>query len=64
MGKKRLGVCVVGLGMGYAHAKSYSKMEDVDLYVCDIDRTKVAQAREELEVEGVFNTIDCDGRSV
>lgn len=50
--------------MGYAHAKSYSKMEDVDLYVCDIDRTKVAQAREELEVEGVFNTIDCDGRSV
>jgi len=36
MGKDKLGVCVVGLGIGYAHARSYSKMEDVDLYVSQV----------------------------
>ena len=57
-GDRKLGICVVGLGMGYAHAKSYSKMEDVDLYVCDIDQTKVERAKGELAVKGAFNTID------
>ena len=57
-GKRRLGVCVVGLGIGYAHAKSYSKMEDVDLYVCDIDQVKVKHAKAEFAVKEVFETID------
>ena len=51
MVKKKLGVCVVGLGIGYLHAKSYSKMEDVDLYVCDIDKEKVGRVEAELEVK-------------
>ena len=58
MAKKRLGVCVVGLGIGYLHAKSYSKMEDVDLYVCDIDKEKVGRVEAELEVKGAFKTIE------
>ncbi|MCD6170765.1 MAG: Gfo/Idh/MocA family oxidoreductase [Candidatus Latescibacteria bacterium] len=57
-GKDKLGVCVVGLGIGYAHARSYSKMEDVDLYVCDIDRAKVERAKRELAVKGTFGTVD------
>ena len=58
MGKGKLGICVVGLGIGYAHAESYSKMEDVDLYVCDADRAKVERAKAELEVKGTFGTLD------
>lgn len=49
MAKKRLGVCVVGLGIGYLHANS--KIEDVDLYVCDIDKEKVGRVEAELEVK-------------
>ncbi len=56
--KRKLGVCVVGLGIGYAHARSYSKMEDINLYVCDIDQTKVERAKGELRVKGVFKNID------
>ena len=58
LGKGKLGVCVVGLGMGYAHARSYSKMRNVDLYICDIDQAKVERVKGEFAVKGVFNTID------
>ena len=55
----KLGICVIGLGWGYAyHARHYSDMEDVDLYVCDLDRDKVEKARQELNVAGVFSSVD------
>jgi len=54
----KLGVCVVGLGIGYAHAKAYSSMEDVDLYVCDLDPEKLARAQSELNVKGIFHSLD------
>jgi predicted dehydrogenase len=55
----RLGVCVIGLGWGYAyHARHYSDMDDVDLYVCDLDEEKVERARQELEVAGAFPSVD------
>ncbi|MCD6169875.1 MAG: Gfo/Idh/MocA family oxidoreductase [Candidatus Latescibacteria bacterium] len=55
---KKLGVCVVGLGMGYAHAKAYSAMENVELYVCDIDDQKAKKAQSELNVKGVFTNVE------
>ncbi|HID09730.1 MAG TPA: Gfo/Idh/MocA family oxidoreductase [Candidatus Latescibacteria bacterium] len=58
MAKKKLGICVMGLGIGYLHAKSYSKMGDVDLYICDIDKEKVKRAEAELEVKRAFGTIE------
>ena len=53
---QKLRVCVVGLGMGYAHAKAYSAMENVDLYVCDLDEAKVKRAQSELNVKGVLGS--------
>jgi len=59
MSTTKLGICVIGLGWGYKHhARNYSGMDDVDLYVCDADPAKVEQAREELDVVGVFSSVD------
>ncbi len=54
----KLSVCVVGLGMGYAHAKAYSAMENVELYICDIDAQKAKKAQSELNVKGAFTSIE------
>ncbi len=56
---RKLGICVIGLGwMGYTHAGHFSDMEDVDLYVYDIDPVKVQRAEQELRVVGTFSSID------
>jgi len=56
---KRVGVCVVGLGMGYHHAECYSQMKDkVRLFLCDMDEAKLNKARDKLQPEGVFRDIE------
>jgi predicted dehydrogenase len=55
---KKLGICVVGLGMGHAHAKAYSGMENVELYVCDIDDQRTKKAQSESNVRGVFTNVE------
>lgn len=55
----KLGVCVIGLGCGIYHASTYNEMtEAVDLYVCDHDTKKVAQAQQELSVAGTFSSVE------
>jgi UDP-N-acetylglucosamine 3-dehydrogenase len=58
MGEGRVGVCVIGLGIGMEHARVYDKLEGVDLYVCDTDETRIKRARSELKVKGAFTSID------
>jgi len=58
MSKDRVGVCVMGLGVGRLHAQAYSEMEGVDLFVCDTDAGKVESAKRDLKVAGAFATID------
>jgi predicted dehydrogenase len=58
LGKDRVGVCVIGLGIGLQHAQAYSGMEGVDLFVCDTNAARVENARRELKVAGAFATID------
>ena len=55
---KKMGICVIGLGVGIYHARTYSDLDGVDLYVCDLDPAKVDVARKELNVAGTFATID------
>ena len=55
----KLSICVIGLGWGYRHhAKNFSGMDDVDLYVCDVDAAKVDRSRREFNVVGAFSSID------
>jgi predicted dehydrogenase len=54
----RVGLCVVGLGWGLNHARAYSQIEDVDLYVCDTDASRIEQARREFKLTGAFSTVD------
>lgn len=57
-GEERVGVCVAGLGMGFSHAAAYSRMQDVDLYICDVNRTRLAEVRERLaNVKGIFHDV-------
>jgi len=53
-------MCVVGLGMGYHHARSYDKMKDkVDLYVCDMDEKRLQRAKDELDnIRGTFSSLE------
>ena len=55
---KNLGLCVIGLGVGWHHARAYADMADVDLYVCDLDSDKIACAGQEFYVVGTFSTVD------
>ncbi|MDA4113184.1 MAG: Gfo/Idh/MocA family oxidoreductase [Thaumarchaeota archaeon] len=58
MEKDRVGMCVIGLGVGMEHARAYSKMDGVELYICDTDEARIARARSELAVAGAFTSID------
>jgi predicted dehydrogenase len=58
MSKDRVGVCVIGLGIGLKHAQAYSKLEGVDLFVCDTNPTRVESASREFKVAGAFSSID------
>ncbi|MBI2914836.1 MAG: Gfo/Idh/MocA family oxidoreductase [Firmicutes bacterium] len=54
----KLGVCVAGLRMGFAHARAYDAMEDVDLYLCDIDADQLSRTRDRLKnVKGTFSSL-------
>jgi predicted dehydrogenase len=55
---EKVGVCVIGLGMGYHHAECYSLMKDrVRLFLCDVDEKRLAEARAKLQPEGAFRDI-------
>jgi len=50
---KKIGICVVGLGIGNAHAGSYAVMkDDVDLFVCDVNEERLKNATEQYGVKG------------
>lgn len=54
-----LGICVVGLGWGHRHhVRNYSEMDDVDVYVCDLDPEKIALAQAEFDVVGAFASVE------
>jgi len=49
----KIGICVVGLGIGNAHAGNYAAMkDDVDLFVCDVNEERLKQASERYGVKG------------
>lgn len=49
----QIGVCVVGLGIGNAHAGNYAAMkDDVALFVCDVNEERLKQASEQYGVKG------------
>lgn len=54
----KLGICVIGLGMGWTHAKHFSAMDDVDVSVCDLDSEKMNRAQREYPVIGMFSSIE------
>lgn len=58
MSQKRAAICVLGLGIGMLHARAYSGMANVDLYVCDTSPQRIEQAKSELKVAGAFSTLD------
>ena len=58
MSDERVGLCVLGLGVGLQHARAYSEIENVDLFVCDSDQSRLEQARRELNAAGAFSTVD------
>ncbi|MCD6563190.1 MAG: Gfo/Idh/MocA family oxidoreductase [Thermoproteales archaeon] len=58
MRKDTVNICVVGLGMGYNHAKAYAKLPNVNLYVCDIDKGRLDKARNELPIKGYFTELE------
>ena len=49
---------MIGLGVGHHHAREFSDIDDVDLYVCDLDPAKVERAQKELTVVGTFSTVE------
>jgi predicted dehydrogenase len=56
---EKVGVCVIGLGMGYHHAECYSLMKDrVRLFLCDVDEKRLTEARAKLQPEGIFRDIE------
>ncbi len=58
MKDKKLNVCVVGLGMGYNHAKAYTRLTNVNLFVCDLKEDRRKRAKEELPVKGEYKDLD------
>ncbi len=57
---ERLTVCVVGLGKGMFLARAYAQMDDVRLYVADLDEDRRRAAREELgeAIEAELSSLD------
>jgi predicted dehydrogenase len=56
--EKKLGMCVVGLGMGYSHAQTYSELKGVNLYLCDVNKDRLATVAKKMKPVGIFNSID------
>ncbi|MBQ0102523.1 MAG: Gfo/Idh/MocA family oxidoreductase [Firmicutes bacterium] len=57
--KQILSVGVIGMGMGFAHAKSVAINPNAQLtWLCDIDAEKVKAKAEEIGVKGVKTTTD------
>jgi predicted dehydrogenase len=58
MSDDRVGICVMGLGIGLQHARAYSGIDGVDLFICDTDAGRVENARREFKVAGTFSTVE------
>ena len=52
----RPGIGIIGLGIGYGHARGYAQYKGCDLVaVCDIDEAKLERVGRELSVPGLYN---------